>query len=172
MAQFNLQNYEEVKDRIPRFFAKYPSGRIITSLEHHAQEFGKVIFKASVYDGEILIATGWGYEEKLATGSGVNRDAWVENCETSAIGRALANLGMNGDKPRPSREEMAKVQKMQEPSGNDDLVNRIKKAKASNIPDVVKLIDAKRAVFYESKREAQEKIVEEIETLWATMGMV
>lgn len=119
MAQFNLENYQEVKDRITTFIKDYPQGRIITNLEQFTQDFTKVMFKASLYNGENLIATGWAYEEKAT--SNVNKDSWVENCETSAIGRALANIGMNGSAPRPSREEMQKVQKMNPPQGPSPL---------------------------------------------------
>ena len=112
----NLQNYEEVKDRIPAFLTKYPSGRITTSLMEHGTDMAWVVFRAELWTGDILLSTGWAYEAK---GQGVNKDAWVENCETSAIGRALANLAIHAG-PRPSREEMSKVQET--PAGEETLV--------------------------------------------------
>jgi len=103
---FNLDNYEQVKDRITRFYKDHPDGRILTELVNDPgtlQTFAA--FQAMVYLGETLKATGYAYE---AQGQGVNRDAWVENAETSAIGRALANMDYCGTM-RPSREEMSKV---------------------------------------------------------------
>jgi hypothetical protein len=70
------------------------------------------VFKAELWlDGEI-IATGWA-EEVRGQGN-VNRTSHVENCETGAVGRALANAGYAGSdvSKRPSREEMGKVQRM------------------------------------------------------------
>jgi hypothetical protein len=114
MAQFNLNNYEEVKDRIPKFYDKYPDGRIITALKSSTDALDMVVFKAYVYASaeeqlsDTPLATGWAME---VAGEGmVNKTSHLENCETSAIGRALANIGLHGDK-RPSREEMAKVER-------------------------------------------------------------
>lgn len=103
---FDLSNYEQVKDRITRFYGDHKDGRIITELASDPTTLAKeAAFKASVYIGDTLKATGYAYE---AQGQGVNRDAWVENAETSAIGRALANMDYCGTL-RPSREEMSKV---------------------------------------------------------------
>lgn len=103
---FNLDNYEQVKDRIARFYADHADGRIITDLVTDPKDLKEcAAFKAYVYIGESVKATGYAYEDK---GQGVNKDAWVENAETSAIGRALANMDYCGTM-RPSREEMSKV---------------------------------------------------------------
>jgi hypothetical protein len=69
------------------------------------------VIRAELWLGENLIATG--YAEEVRGAGNVNRTSHVENCETSAIGRALANCGMAGSDmtKRPSREEMAKVQR-------------------------------------------------------------
>jgi hypothetical protein len=69
------------------------------------------VIRAELWLGEQLIATG--YAEEVRGAGNVNRTSHVENCETSAIGRALANCGMAGSDmtKRPSREEMSKVQR-------------------------------------------------------------
>jgi hypothetical protein len=113
---FNLADYEEVKDRIPRFLEQHPDGRILTSLESPVAELGVVVFRATLYKtGEdqekgLPLSTGWAFEKE---GAGtVNKTSHLENCETSAIGRALANVGIQG-KQRPSREDMRKVEEPQ-----------------------------------------------------------
>jgi len=112
MARFRLEDYEPVEERLHRFWEKYPKGRVQTDLVAKSDDFTQVIFKASVWresdDGSPPCATGYA-EEHRSNGRGPNADCWVENGETSAIGRALANLGMSG-KRRPSREEMQKVE--------------------------------------------------------------
>jgi hypothetical protein len=69
------------------------------------------VIRAELWLGEMLIGTG--YAEEVRGAGNVNRTSHVENCETSAIGRALANCGMAGSdmSKRPSREEMSKVQR-------------------------------------------------------------
>lgn len=103
---FNLDNYETVKDRITRFYADHANGRILTKLVNNPDTLSEyAAFKAYIYLDDVLKSTGYAMEQK---GQGVNRDAWVENSETSAIGRALANMDYCGTM-RPSREEMQKV---------------------------------------------------------------
>ena len=110
---FNLDNYEPVASRLDRWLETVISQssavpRVITTL--YAYEPGAwCIFKAELWEGDTLMATG--YAEEHHTEKGVNSTSHMENCETSAIGRALANCGYAGSDPskRPSREEMAKV---------------------------------------------------------------
>ena len=106
---FKLEDYEEVKDRLPRFLKDHPKARIITEIVSPMDKLETVVFKASIYDEDTLLATGFSYEKEGA--NYINRTSHVENCETSAIGRALANYGYSGSKNRPSREEMIKVHK-------------------------------------------------------------
>lgn len=106
---FDLDSYEPVAARLARFLADHPDGRIITDLVHYLAD--AAVFKAELWLGDTLIATGWA-EEVRGQGN-VNRTSHLENCESSAVGRALANAGYAGSDPskRPSREEMAKVQR-------------------------------------------------------------
>lgn len=115
MQKFNLEEYEPVAERLKRFYAIYPDGRILTAISE-SKEAGTVMCRATVYmnaeeqRADLPLATGWASETR---GEGyVNKTSHVENCETSAIGRCLANchLLLAGDK-RPSREEMEKVQR-------------------------------------------------------------
>jgi len=108
---FNLDNYEPVAPRLARWLEAAEDPRVITTL--HAYAPGEwCIFRAELYAGDTLLATG--YAEEHHTDRGVNSTSHMENCETSAIGRALANYGYAGSDPskRPSREEMTKVQRM------------------------------------------------------------
>ena len=107
--RFNLDNYETVETRIARFWAKYPNGRIETSVYYYDEN--RVVFRAAVYDdGQDPNPKATGYAEEVRDASPVNRTSHVENAETSAIGRALANFEFQSKTaPRPSREEMDKV---------------------------------------------------------------
>ena len=108
---FNLDDYEPVASRLDRFLKAHPDARVITDLVHYLSDIA--VFKAELWlDGEI-IATGWA--EEIRGQGNVNRTSHLENCETGAVGRALANAGMSGSdiNKRPSREEMGKVVRMQ-----------------------------------------------------------
>ena len=109
MAQFNLADYETVEERIRRFYADNPDGRIMTqNLTTEADRAAATwIVQAFVFTGgDLPKASGLAFE---VDGVGMaNKTSALENAETSAIGRALANVGYSGNK-RASREEMEKV---------------------------------------------------------------
>jgi hypothetical protein len=106
---FNLEDYEPVAVRHSRWLAQHPNGRTIT---HMVSIPGAdiCVIRAELWLEDVCIATG--YAEEVRGAGNVNRTSHVENCETSAVGRALANAGMAGTdvNKRPSREEMSKVQ--------------------------------------------------------------
>jgi hypothetical protein len=116
---FNLDDYEPVAARLDRWLTAKIAGYEASSndyprvLTRMISEPGAdiCVIRAELWLGENLIATG--YAEEVRGSGNVNRTSHVENCETSAIGRALANCGMAGSDmtKRPSREEMAKVQR-------------------------------------------------------------
>jgi hypothetical protein len=106
----DLSDYALVADRITLFYERYPEGRIVTEL--HSRADREITFRALVYRSAaegLPAATGWASERE---GDGeINRVACLENTETSAVGRALANLGFTASSRRPSREEMEKAER-------------------------------------------------------------
>ena len=108
---FDLSEYEPVASRLDRFLKAHPDARVITDLVHYLADIA--VFKCELWLNDEIIATGWA--EEIRGQGNVNRTSHVENCETGAVGRALANAGMSGSdiNKRPSREEMGKVVRMQ-----------------------------------------------------------
>lgn len=104
---FNLDDYEPVAERIDKFWLEFPDGRIITELTHFDEK--RFIVKSSIWKAQAEEPAATGYAEELVGSTPVNKTSALENCETSAIGRALANLGYASKAQRPSREEMVKV---------------------------------------------------------------
>ena len=117
---FNLADYETVEVRLEKFIKDYPDFRISTELE--VCEKDRYIVKAYLFKtAQCSSAFSTGLAEEKVTDRGVNQTSALENCETSAIGRALANAGYAAKGKRPSREEMTKVvaQKPVKPSVAD-----------------------------------------------------
>src|SRR5207237_6487492 len=105
---FSPDQYATVAERIELFYSRFPTGRINTELV--TREDGEITFKALVYrsaDDTFAAATGCASERECD--SDINTVACLENTETSAVGRALANLGFTASSKRPSREEMEKA---------------------------------------------------------------
>ena len=112
MPKFNIDNYELVEDRLKKFWKDNPNARINTDVVGNSDDGTMVIVKAELFinkEDTLPIATGLAQETK-GIGGFANNEAWLENCESSAIGRALANWKYQGSKkPRPTQEEMKKV---------------------------------------------------------------
>lgn len=121
------KEYTEVKDRIIEFRNLCPDWSIKTNVFRHGEAFEWVVFHAAVISPTGQEFDGWAYEERTSDSKEVNFSSWVENCETSAIGRALANMGLTLGDQRPSAEEMGKVERAQAkilstPSDKKDLI--------------------------------------------------
>ena len=125
------KEYETVASRVKRFRAEKPSYSIVTDIVMHDND--KVIIKASILDNGIILATG--HAEEVRKSSKINQTSAVENCETSAIGRALACFGYLGS-------EFASA---------DEVVNAIAQQQgttekhAQKQPDLVQVIKAEAA---------------------------
>ena len=148
---FDLKNYEEVKDRIPRFLKDHPLARIETTnmTTQFDREALTWVVRAEIWlpvndkdlaKGWYLKSTGHAYEID-GVGGTANKTSALENCETSAIGRALANAGYGGDK-RVSREEMEKVER-----GITPIRDWLGEAKSAETIDALRKLynDARRA---------------------------
>lgn len=127
--KLDLSHYIPVHKRIAEFYEKYPDGRIVTEIVRLNEETGFVCIKAGAFrhrDDAEPSATGHAFEIK-AQGY-INPTSFIENCETSAVGRALANLGFRIDNGIASLEEMEKVERMTSPlpqnGNNGRLISR------------------------------------------------
>jgi hypothetical protein len=108
---FNLSEYQTCAERLELFWKDNPDGRIDTKLIEASQT--RFIVQAFIYRTEAdQYPWASGLAEETVQGRGVNATSALENCETSAIARSLANAGYSpkGDpSKRASREEMTKV---------------------------------------------------------------
>jgi hypothetical protein len=101
MANFDLNNYETVEARLKRFWEDHPTGAVITDICGVTPDHKSVIIRAQVwFDKADTIPTGVGIAQESQGGNGPNSTSWTENCDTSAVGRALARSDAAPNQPR------------------------------------------------------------------------
>lgn len=115
------KNYAEVPQRVKAFRMLYPQGFIITDMV--SNDGGVCVFKATAgYYGEngeaYTLGTGTAYEKENS--SYINKTSYIENCETSAVGRALGFLNIGSDTSIASYEEVANAINQQENDNNEE----------------------------------------------------
>ena len=167
-----LDNYETVESRLVKFWDQNPDGRVMTDLVAYSDT--AFIVRAEVYrDAADETPAASGYAQETVSTKGVNSTSALENCETSAIGRALANLGFAAVGKRPSREEMTKTQRAKPATTTDptvmaDLRDGLKQA--LSLDSLVKAGQAVSAAYNAGKvsdadREYLRGVYEEAHTL-------
>ena len=123
------KEYAEVNQRIKAFRMCYPEGFIRTQLL--SVEDGVCIMRAEVGDGQNILGTGTAYENEKS--SYINKTSYIENCETSAVGRALGMAGFGIDTSVASYEEVANaIANQNAPESSQKAQKRTKSAKADN----------------------------------------
>lgn len=106
------KNYAQVNERIKAFRQLFPDGKITTDIVQ--MDNGVVTMKATVMDEEDnILATGFANEKESA--SYINKTSYIENCETSAVGRALGFLGIGIDLGIASAEEVQNAEENEAP---------------------------------------------------------
>lgn len=148
------KEYAEVNQRIKAFRQLYPEGFIKTEIL--SNENGVVVMKAIVgwytADGtEIVLATGTAYEKE--TSSYINKTSYIENCETSAVGRALGMIGFGIDTSVASAEEVENAINNQEQIKDAEKVEKLKNEK-------IRELDIKAIKSRFPKKEQQDNILE------------
>lgn len=140
------KEYAEVNQRVKAFRTLYPEGFITTEIL--CREGGLCIIKATVgyyADGKsVILATGTAYEKEGS--SQINRTSYIENCETSAVGRALGMAGFGIDTSIASADEMNNALLQQ----NTNAVQKPVQAE----PHVQKPVQAEQAAPYDILQES------------------
>ena len=105
------KQYVPVNERVKEFRARYPELRVLTELV--SLDENSVVMKATVTDMEgNILANGYAQEDRGS--SNINKTSYVENCETSAVGRALGMFGIGIDASMASADEVANAIDRQE----------------------------------------------------------
>jgi hypothetical protein len=142
---FNLEDYETVEVRLEKFIKDFPDFRVETELVSFQND--RYIVKAWIYR-TFADSTPFssGLAEETISSRGVNATSALENCETSAIGRALANAGYASKGKRPSKEEMVKVTRAKLSEPKQDYIPVVKEDDPWTIKTVPMPITSEQAV--------------------------
>lgn len=110
--------YDQVEDRLAKFWENNPNGRIFTEHLSISPDHQSIVVRALIYkDIEDINPVATGIAQDQQGPKGANITSWIENAETSAIGRGLANWFGYTAKARPSVTEMQKVENLQGNAG-------------------------------------------------------
>lgn len=126
------KQYAEVPQRVKAFRMLYPNGTIDTEIVTHTS--GMVVIKATVADDDgNILATGHAYEKEGS--SFINKESYIENCETSAVGRALGFMGLGIDTSICSAEELTNALINQDAKIDKDSIKKLTMlANDKNVP--------------------------------------
>jgi hypothetical protein len=141
---FDLESYEDVNSRIKRFRETHVSGRIETQIIDIDISKGYILIQASVYrEHEDNVPSAIDYAFEIRSDRGVNRDFWVENAVTSAVGRAIGLL-MPSEK-RPTKQDMEKVERLSHVPAQPDpwATFTVSTSDAESVGDVLQLVSDK-----------------------------
>lgn len=126
------KSYAEVPQRIQAFRKLFPTGTITTDIL--SMENGVVVMKATVSVDGVILGEGLAYEKEGS--SFINKTSYIENCQTSAIGRAIGCLGIGSEESMASAEEVLNAQKQQQKMSEDELKAELKKLLEETESDV------------------------------------
>lgn len=133
------KNYADVANRVNAFRKLFPNGCIKTDILSH--ENGVCVIKAQCFDeNEKLLSTGTAYEKEGS--SFINKTSYIENCETSAVGRALGFIGIGVENDIASVQEVlnAEQQQVEEKLINATMIKALKtKCQNDNVPEEIVL---------------------------------
>lgn len=163
-GEIQSKDYAEVNQRIKAFRMCHPNGTITTEII--SIENGVVLMKASIYDedGKVL-GSGYAYEKENSTF--INQTSYIENCETSAVGRALGMCGFGIDTSVASYEEVSNAMANQ----GDQKEKLTKKATPKQVEKVKELVsDIPKMLEYYKVEKIEDLSIEQASEIIAKKG--
>lgn len=152
-----VKDYAEVNERIKAFRMLFPNGTISTDIV--SLEDGVCVMKAiAMNEAGMILATGYAYEKENS--SLINQTSFIENAETSAVGRCLGMLGIGIDTSIASYEEVSNAMEQQNQQNQPEEAPKPKKAKKQETKKVNSEARSAFKAYVESQHLSNEKILE------------
>lgn len=117
------KEYAEVPQRVTAFRKLFPTGTITTEIL--SLQDGVVVMKATASVDGVILGEGLAYEKEGS--SFINKTSFIENCQTSAVGRAIGFIGIGSEASMASAEEVMNAQKQQRKMNEDELKAELKR---------------------------------------------
>lgn len=137
MTPIKGKNYAEVPQRIAAFRKLFPMGTITTEIL--SLENGVVVMKAVASVDGVVLGEGLAYEKE--SNGFINKDSYIENCQTSAVGRAIGMIGIGSEVSLCSAEELLNAKKQQADREETEKRATVKKLLEETDSDVSKFLE-------------------------------
>ena len=137
MTPIKGKNYAEVPQRIAAFRKLFPMGTITTDII--SLENGVVVMKAVASVDGVVLGEGLAYEKE--SNGFINKDSYIENCQTSAVGRAIGMIGIGSEVSIASVEELLNAKKHQADREEDEKRAKVKTLLEETDSDVPKFLE-------------------------------
>ena len=143
------KEYRTVAERIAEFWGKYPVTEWSITTEKVSEEAGLITVKATISHLDRVVATG--YSDEIRGSSNINRTSALENAETSAVGRALAFIGLGGTEIASADEVAQAIHKQQSMTGSEIDISALRDV----VNEAVRIVDEDNPDTEESARQAR-----------------
>ena len=167
---FDLSQYELVEDRIRAFWEKFPEGRLLTKVDCVTRSDGRVEWRcwSELYvDKDDPRPTTTGFAMEIEGTTPVNRYSAAENCETSSLGRCLANFLFAAKGKRASESEMKKVKRMTEEEKTPKVYEDAKSFfDALELADTIETLEAVRNKITENRGKISPQDLDSLRNLF------
>ena len=159
------KEYAEVPQRVTAFRKLFPMGSITTEIL--SLEDGVVVMKATASVDGVILGEGIAYEKEGSTF--INRTSYIENCQTSAVGRAIGFIGIGSETSMASAEEVLNAKKQQEKIDVDEKRAEVKRLLEETNSDVTAFLAGCSKKFEREIKSVDEMLGKELDAAISTL---
>lgn len=159
------KEYAEVPQRVTAFRKLFPMGTITTDIL--SLEDGVVVMKATASNDGVILGEGLAYEREGSTF--INRTSFIENCQTSAVGRALGFIGIGSETSMASAEEVLNAKMQQQKMSEDEKKAEVKRLLEETNSDTTAFLEGCTKKFERQIKAVDEMFEKELDSAISTL---